>query len=100
MIRRPPRSTLFPYTTLFRSQERLAFFVLVGAELGEAGSDLGLVARVGRFVVLVAADRLGQVVLADVVAGKVVGVLVTGAPPQLFGERRGRISDVVRDGER
>src|SRR5256886_11712215 len=24
MIRRPPRSTLFPYTTLFRSRERLA----------------------------------------------------------------------------
>src|SRR3712207_8451567 len=24
MIRRPPRSTLFPYTTLFRSQARLA----------------------------------------------------------------------------
>src|SRR3712207_8965803 len=24
MIRRPPRSTLFPYTTLFRSHERLA----------------------------------------------------------------------------
>src|SRR5437016_6705157 len=24
MIRRPPRSTLFPYTTLFRSQERRA----------------------------------------------------------------------------
>src|SRR2546427_6035081 len=24
MIRRPPRSTLFPYTTLFRSIERLA----------------------------------------------------------------------------
>src|SRR5947208_15473590 len=24
MIRRPPRSTLFPYTTLFRSQERAA----------------------------------------------------------------------------
>src|SRR3712207_7350458 len=24
MIRRPPRSTLFPYTTLFRSQQRLA----------------------------------------------------------------------------
>src|SRR3712207_9294601 len=23
MIRRPPRSTLFPYTTLFRSEERL-----------------------------------------------------------------------------
>src|SRR5256885_3312216 len=24
MIRRPPRSTLFPYTTLFRSMERIA----------------------------------------------------------------------------
>src|SRR5256885_2391040 len=30
MIRRPPRSTLFPYTTLFRSIERH----LVAAELG------------------------------------------------------------------
>src|SRR5258708_23216809 len=32
MIRRPPRSTLFPYTTLFRSAayERLAARVLVG----------------------------------------------------------------------
>src|SRR2546422_8170105 len=29
MIRRPPRSTLFPYTTLFRSQAR-------GGELGTA----------------------------------------------------------------
>src|SRR5260370_19141289 len=26
MIRRPPRSTLFPYTTLFRSLDRLAGF--------------------------------------------------------------------------
>src|SRR5205823_6761849 len=25
MIRRPPRSTLFPYTTLFRSAHRVAF---------------------------------------------------------------------------
>src|SRR3989442_11993084 len=31
MIRRPPRSTLFPYTTLFRSQV---------ATLGRGGSDL------------------------------------------------------------
>src|SRR2546430_3480560 len=27
MIRRPPRSTLFPYTTLFRSQNRLLAFL-------------------------------------------------------------------------
>src|SRR2546425_12485153 len=31
MIRRPPRSTLFPYTTLFRSRARVAAIVLVAA---------------------------------------------------------------------
>src|SRR2546430_7542178 len=31
MIRRPPRSTLFPYTTLFRSAERPAAFTVVHA---------------------------------------------------------------------
>src|SRR3712207_7265483 len=30
MIRRPPRSTLFPYTTLFRSRERLLEPALAG----------------------------------------------------------------------
>src|SRR3712207_8085931 len=35
MIRRPPRSTLFPYTTLFRSH------ALLGSEVGP--KDLGLV---------------------------------------------------------
>src|SRR2546427_7255055 len=30
MIRRPPRSTLFPYTTLFRSSERGKHFLGVG----------------------------------------------------------------------
>src|SRR3712207_7553417 len=35
MIRRPPRSTLFPYTTLFRSEdERLAFAQRVAGGLG------------------------------------------------------------------
>src|SRR3712207_8785610 len=32
MIRRPPRSTLFPYTTLFRSQAGLAVEVRVEGE--------------------------------------------------------------------
>src|SRR5258708_21974162 len=35
MIRRPPRSTLFPYTTLFRS-------LGTGQRLGERGGDLGI----------------------------------------------------------
>src|SRR5437667_5700218 len=34
MIRRPPRSTLFPYTTLFRSQEMLRRHVRVAQRLG------------------------------------------------------------------
>src|SRR3712207_6933266 len=41
MIRRPPRSTLFPYTTLFRSlgrlQQALAEGVPAGVVLGDAG---------------------------------------------------------------
>src|SRR2546430_9613897 len=35
MIRRPPRSTLFPYTTLFRSFEPLLFGVLLRDHAGE-----------------------------------------------------------------
>src|SRR3712207_7036046 len=36
MIRRPPRSTLFPYTTLFRSDSRL-----IGQDLGPGVSPTG-----------------------------------------------------------
>src|SRR2546429_5956671 len=36
MIRRPPRSTLFPYTTLFRSLEDIAPQVLVFDDLRQA----------------------------------------------------------------
>src|SRR5947208_13288993 len=37
MLRRPPRSTLFPYTTLFRSQERDA--IAVAGDVGERPAD-------------------------------------------------------------
>src|SRR5690349_23459155 len=42
MLRRPPRSTLFPYTTLFRSPQRLkdphvSFFI--NANPGHVGGD-------------------------------------------------------------
>src|SRR2546430_5818741 len=39
MIRRPPRSTLFPYTTLFRSHRGSRGSL--GARLGEGGSRFG-----------------------------------------------------------
>src|SRR3712207_9135249 len=45
MIRRPPRSTLFPYTTLFRSmlsvrQDGASFSEIVGKYLGENARKL------------------------------------------------------------
>src|SRR5437867_10764062 len=36
MLRRPPRSTLFPYTTLFRSDQALRFVrVVFGLDIGQ-----------------------------------------------------------------
>src|SRR2546422_5815394 len=35
MIRRPPRSTLFPYTTLFRSHDHDLAFLDLGRAVGE-----------------------------------------------------------------
>src|SRR2546421_8954108 len=47
MIRRPPRSTLFPYTTLFRSAERRLHDALIGrGVIGEhAVVDVGVAPR-------------------------------------------------------
>src|SRR5947208_4349236 len=39
MIRRPPTSTLFPYTTLFRSP--MALFGLLGGKKTSVGLDIG-----------------------------------------------------------
>src|SRR3712207_7297721 len=56
MIRRPPRSTLFPYTTLFRSD-----LVLLdeAADAGDLGHPLGLGELVAQVPVLQRA-QLGQ----------------------------------------
>src|SRR2546425_12147291 len=42
MIRRPPRSTLFPYTTLFRSDVDLEHLVELVEEVDERGAQVGL----------------------------------------------------------
>src|SRR5256885_12968001 len=39
MIRRPPRSTLFPYTTLFRSRVRLIIFHSANTEAPTANAE-------------------------------------------------------------
>src|SRR2546422_3227742 len=60
MIRRPPRSTLFPYTTLFRSRERrlgaLVGRIVLGDPLVDGARLVGEVApqqRVGQLEVRV-----------------------------------------------
>src|SRR2546425_6275822 len=57
MIRRPPRSTLFPYTTLFRSRH---LPVRAGERMLEIGAGLGLAA-------VLAAKTGVRVVATDVV---------------------------------
>src|SRR3712207_8470935 len=64
MIRRPPRSTLFPYTTLFRSGEGALGLVLADDVLLEEVVDLlGL----GQLVEL-EVRRLRELLLDDLVA--------------------------------
>src|SRR5256885_10303115 len=46
MIRRPPRSTLFPYTTLFRSSQNLASNA-GNVTIDRSGSSLQVVAATG-----------------------------------------------------
>src|SRR3712207_8878904 len=56
MIRRPPRSTLFPYTTLFRSRVALLLGLADAEDRPEVrlerGDDLGLQRAVGLVEVL------------------------------------------------
>src|SRR2546430_12233017 len=40
MIRRPPRSTLFPYTTLFRSPRQIVRWAVIGHQALAANGDV------------------------------------------------------------
>src|SRR3712207_7575547 len=62
MIRRPPRSTLFPYTTLFRSAQRVAIARALAVRsrvllLDEPFTGLDATARADLIADLRAADR-------------------------------------------
>src|SRR5574337_2203664 len=90
MIRRPPRSTLFPYTTLFRSEAAKLRLAVLAGQLRTAGvrvdlayGDRGLKGsmraadRSGAALALVAGDRdiaAGTVGVKDLAAGVQVGV--------------------------
>src|SRR3712207_7940666 len=50
MIRRPPRSTLFPYTTLFRSRIRTPILYVAGSKDDVSGYENGVRALYSRTV--------------------------------------------------
>src|SRR5688572_32699466 len=53
MIRRPPRSTLFPYTTLFRSRQRLGIERMLADKFSKDIPEIrGAVSEVERLVTL------------------------------------------------
>src|SRR3712207_7267921 len=64
MIRRPPRSTLFPYTTLFRSHDRFLRRVRPGGRILDAGCGTGrdALAFVQRGFEVVAFDASAEMV--------------------------------------
>src|SRR2546428_13195197 len=79
MIRRPPRSTLFPYTTLFRSRE-------LGPDRGRVLADHQVLVGAGR-------ARAGVVVVARVDGLEVV---VTGrARHEVVRVGHGAVGDVL-----
>src|SRR5258706_10475297 len=74
MIRRPPRSTLFPYTTLFRSRKRR----LVAVERAQV--------RVAHLLLIVHENELGEVVIHrsahQVLAGGELVAVLERLPPE------------------
>src|SRR3712207_3995693 len=77
MIRRPPRSTLFPYTTLFRSLRRgeiLGLYGLVGAGRSEAMQCLFGLSRPTRGTVRVSGKEVAFTSPADAIAAGIAYV--------------------------
>src|SRR5256885_14606011 len=90
MIRRPPRSTLFPYTTLFRSQNVLARGHLVVAAVGNDGPAAPpLYPAAWPGVVGVTAVDARQQVLVEALRGAQVKFAAPGADMAAAGPRQG-----------
>src|SRR3712207_309075 len=109
MIRRPPRSTLFPYTTLFRSKERAEHVMIVDLER----NDLAMLPGAGPVTVdelyavrrwcdlwqaesTVSAPLTGPASLADLLRAVCPGGSVTGAPKRAAVEHIARLEPVGR----
>src|SRR3712207_7561420 len=62
MIRRPPRSTLFPYTTLFRSSHTLSLS-FQGSRLIQTGTCAVIYSKLQGIAQWMSIDRYTQIVL-------------------------------------
>src|SRR2546430_13686983 len=78
MIRRPPRSTLFPYTTLFRSLPGLAQQLNVGSITGTAQDTSGAVIPGAQVVAKNQATGLTQTAVSNAEGGYVIPLLPQG----------------------
>src|SRR2546430_10945338 len=75
MIRRPPRSTLFPYTTLFRSIAYAAFAVAIVLSAAQLTGGLNkLTTLAGASFLIILAGFAIQRLLTDVIAGTMMFV--------------------------
>src|SRR2546430_9528531 len=78
MIRRPPRSTLFPYTTLFRSLEmqRDARVIVIGEDIAEHGGAFQVTAGL---LDTFGPTRIRQTPISEIgIVGAAVGAALTG----------------------
>src|SRR5256886_15295846 len=81
MIRRPPRSTLFPYTTLFRSPGLVAHYF---------DDKDGLLEAAFRTLARTLAARMrARLALARTPRGRVQAVIDTNLAPEEFDQRTG-----------
>src|SRR3712207_9453181 len=81
MIRRPPRSTLFPYTTLFRSPEEEGRFVAGLREVAPVAEETGVAVAIETSF---SAAQLGRITRA--VGSPQVGVYQDLANAVIYGQ--------------
>src|SRR5258708_21605360 len=92
MIRRPPRSTLFPYTTLFRSKHQ-ADHVLLRAARADAATGLLDLRRLGDMLLRIK-GRITHREL-DRVSPLAVSVMLENGRVSVYGEASEMLLDVA-----
>src|SRR3712207_1560402 len=105
MIRRPPRSTLFPYTTLFRSKSRIEGLDEGQADLTEVGTVLSVADGIARVHGLDNCESFEMLEFPHDVRGLALNLEADNVGVVLFGEwehivegdtvkRTGRLLDI------